>query len=164
MFGEVFMFEEFDASVLDIVGLTDYHPQTLPDWLRSRLDEMFGALGDNPTDRELVRRHIDEGRGWLAGWGTAKIGDEQVLICQSDGIDCECFEAVYIAELIHCGLVFVEPSDRFDADTTLYFTEDRCWAKRMGSYGGVETRGACSSDSWSAPSDDMSRACLRVSD
>jgi hypothetical protein len=135
------IFDEFDASVLDIEGLTDYRPLVLPNWLRLRLDEMFGALEGHPSDGELVGSHIDEGRGWLSGWGTATIGGEQVLICEAVGLDCECFDAAYIAELIHGGLIVVEPSAHFAVGTTLFFTENRHFSKRKVSAFSDETTG-----------------------
>jgi len=123
------MQSKFDESVWDIVGLTEYRPRTLPDWLRERLDELFGALEDDPTDEELAQRHVDEGRGWLADWGTAVIAGQSVLICDCDSVDWELLDTVYIAELLHCGLVFVERSEHFD-EVTVYFTEEHQYAKR----------------------------------
>jgi hypothetical protein len=121
----------FDESVWDVVGLTAYQPLTLPDWLRERLDGYYFPA-DRPADRDLVERYIagDGCRQWVGRWGDAVIGGENVFIFEyTHDPFFGFFDPAMLAEGFECGLVFVEPS-RFDIGATLYFTEERQYAKR----------------------------------
>jgi len=115
------MCEIFDKSVWDIVGLTEYYPRTLPDWLRERLRECcWGGASDSATDDVLVKSHVDQGYGWLLDWGTAIVAGKPVFICESDALT----DPICLAADLGCGLVFVEPSDGlFEIGFTVYFTE-----------------------------------------
>ena len=122
----------FDQSVWDIVGLTEYHPRIIPGWFRNRLDELYDILAVNPTDDDLVREFVDDGRDWVGNWGTAIILGQEVVICECLTLDCELFDTVHIAEQLHCGLAFVEESSVFWCPT-VYFTEERQYVSRNSS-------------------------------
>ena len=139
------MYESFNESVLDIAGLTEYVPLTLPQWFRERLDDWFYSPDERSTDGDLVKRFVVENGkgGWLGGWGLATISDNPVFIFEFVAFNrFAFFDPAELAELFGCGLVFVEPSDRFAIGATLYFTEHRQCAKRKGACVGAETRGA----------------------
>jgi hypothetical protein len=150
------MFAEFDASVLDIVGLTEYTPLKLPHWLRRRLDDGF-CTPQGFTERDSVDRFVNEhlSTDWLGGWGVANVSGEEVFIFEySDDEAFDFSDPAQAAERLECGLVFVEPSDRFEVGSTLFFTEDRQCVQRTGQCVGTLTQG----DSWS----DATTAALTI--
>ena len=161
------MFAEFDASVLDIVGLTNYVPGSLPQWLRERLDDLFFSPDGRSMDDELVQRFVlENGKGrWLGGWGCATISDKDVYMFEyRNRHDFAFFEPAESAELFGCGLVFVEPSDRFDVGSTLFFTEHRQCVQRTGQCVGTLTQGGSWSAATTAAVGDLNSARRTVSE
>jgi len=111
---------DFEKSLTDIEGLTEFRPQTLPSWLRLQLQEGFFSSASD-TDAELVWNHFARyGRPWLNEWGTAIIAGEEVFICESDGL----LDPICCAADLELGFVLVESSEReFEIGFTIYFTE-----------------------------------------
>jgi hypothetical protein len=79
---------EFDASLWEIDGLTDYQPCKLPDWLRTRLIEGDAEENDQPAiDCDLVKTQVaGYGIPWLNSWGSALINGAPIFICESDSL------------------------------------------------------------------------------
>jgi hypothetical protein len=122
---------EFEESVHEIEGLTAFSLWTLPEWLSMRLDYMFVSRKEGPlSDADFVDEFI---RGeWLDYWGTATIDGKEVWVfeyCDEDIF--ELYEPAYLAEMLFCGLVMVEPSRSYRGGIIACFTEHRATMPRQ---------------------------------
>lgn len=113
---------EFEESVRDIEGLTDFKLGKLPEWFSERLKEkLVMPSQDHYSDVELVNDCLSH--KWLGRWGTATINDAQALLFEFHWDRAyDQFEPDRLADELDCGLQRVEMSDRFYVDTA-FFTE-----------------------------------------
>jgi hypothetical protein len=133
---------EFEMSVRESKGLTDYRLGALPKWLSTRLIKMFVGDDDGATDADLVERFV---RGdWLRNWGAATIDGKEVFVFdyRHENIFQLC-EPAWLAEVLYCGLTMVEPSRDYFVTTTALFTEHRALfpRDRAGTALAVNSRG-----------------------
>jgi hypothetical protein len=113
---------DFDASVLDIEGLTDYRPRRMPMWFRERMRECY--LMHTPhdiSDEDPVASHVtSDGMASEGSWGAASINDEPVFIFECDYLT----DPAAFAADTDCGLLRVEASDQFShLGFTMFFTQ-----------------------------------------
>jgi hypothetical protein len=103
---------QFEESVLEIAGLTDFCPKSLPAWLREELMECsYRRITYDTSDETLVRTRLapaTEGRwAWLQEWGSATINGQSVFLFETDYLT----DPVCIAADNRWGVTFLEPSD-----------------------------------------------------
>jgi hypothetical protein len=117
---------EFEMSVWEVDGLTEFYPGRVPSWLR----QMFSECSSVPTpaglsDEEFVRTELHSyrvARGpWLYGWGEAVINGQHVFLFETDYLS----DPVCIAADWRIGITFLEPSEQFFNEYFLAYLFER---------------------------------------